>query len=415
MARVTKPLTNTEVKQAKPQDKQFKLFDGGGLQLRIKPNGSKSWLLEYTHPFNKKRQSLSFGTYPEVSLAQARSSRDQARVLLSKSIDPKTHRDQAMATEQAKHLNTLESVAGKWLDTIKSEVSPRYADKVIRTLEIHVFHQLGKYPVHSITATKAIDIFKPLVVAEKYEVIKRCCQLLNRIMNFAVNTGMVDHNKLSHISDAFKTPKGTNMATIRPEELPELMRAVNNANLNLVTRYCLEWQLHTIVRPSEAARATWDEIDFESGLWTIPGEKMKMKNPHTVPLSSYCLELLDKLKLVSGHREHLFPSRNNHKVHVNTETVNKAIRRIGFQGRLVAHGLRSLASTTLNEQGFDPDIIESALAHTDKNSVRRAYNRSEYLERRRPVMEWWSNQILGASNGNMSLAGGVKGLKIVNK
>ncbi|MBU2883006.1 tyrosine-type recombinase/integrase [Psychrosphaera sp. B3R10] len=414
MAKKVIPLTNTQVKQAKPKDKQYKLSDGDGLQLRVKPSGSKTWLLDYYHPYTKKRQSMSFGSYPEVSLSAARGMRANAKELLSQQIDPKAHRDETTETEKSKHLNTLENVANQWLDTIKDEVTPKYAEKVIRTLEIHVFNQLGKYPVHTLTATKVIDVFSPLVTTGKFVIIKRCCQLLNRVMNFAVNTGMVDHNRLSQIGDAFKSPKGSNMATLKPDELPELMKAIHSSDLNLITRYCLEWQLHTMVRPSEAAKATWEEIDFSNGLWVISGERMKMKKDHVVPLSSYCLKLLEQLKLVSGHRVYLFPSKIDSKTHVNTETTNKALRRIGFQGRLVAHGLRSLASTTLNEQGFDPDVIESALAHTDKNSVRRAYNHADYLERRRPVMEWWSNHIYEASYGNMSLAaGGAKGLKVV--
>lgn len=200
-------------------------------------------------------------------------------------------------------------------------------------------------------------------------------------MTFAVNTGVIEHNPLAGIKEAFEKPKKQNMPTIRPDEIPELMKAISYASIKITTRCLIEWQLHTMVRSSEAAKAKWQEIDFENKLWNIPAENMKMKKPHSVPLTEQTLSLLTMMKPISGHREYIFPADRTPKNHANTETVNVALKRMGFKNRLVAHGMRALASTTLNEQGFDPDVIESALAHVDKNEVRRAYNRAEYLER----------------------------------
>lgn len=208
-------------------------------------------------------------------------------------------------------------------------------------------------------------------------------------MIYAVNTGLIDANPASGVGMAFERPKKQNMPTLRPEELPKLMRSLVMSNLSVSTRCLIEWQLLTLVRPSEASGARWAEIDLDAKLWTIPAERMKAKREHIVPLSTQALEILEVMKPISAHREHVFPSRNAPKQPMNSQTANAALKRIGYGGRLVAHGLRSIASTAMNEAGFNPDVIEAALAHSDKNEVRRAYNRSIYLEQRITLMDWW--------------------------
>lgn len=196
---------------------------------------------------------------------------------------------------------------------------------------------------------------------------------------------------------AFEKPKKQNMPTLRPEELPKLMRSLVMSNLSVSTRCLIEWQLLTLVRPSEASGIRWVEIDFEAKLWTIPAERMKAKWEHIVPLSIQALEILDVMKPISAHREHVFPSRNDPKQPMNSQTANAALKRIGYGGKLVAHGLRSIASTAMNEAGLNSDVIEAALAHSDKNEVRRAYNRTTYLNQRKEIMSWWGNSIYSLS------------------
>jgi len=413
MARTTKPLTNTEVKQAKPKEKLYTLSDGGGLQLRVKPNGAKLWLLDYLRPYTKKRTSLSFGSYPTVSLAEARSKRNDARELLAKDIDPKEHRDEINRLNDIAHNNTLEHIAKKWLEVKKSSVSENHATDTWRSLQLHIFPDLGKVPIHKITAVKAIEVIEPIAAKGSLETVKRLCQRLNEIMIYAVNAGIIENNPLSGISKAFQLPAKQHLPTLKPEELPLLMTALSQASIKITTRCLIEWQLHTMVRPSEAAGTRWDEIDLEQGLWDIPKERMKQKKPHVVPLTSQCIGLLEVMKPISSRSEFVFPSDRNPKTHTNPQTANMALKRMGFDKQLVAHGLRSLASTALNEQGFDADVIEAALAHTGKNEVRNAYNRTNYLERRKPVMTWWSDYIDDAATGNMSMTG-KKGLKLVN-
>ena len=223
-------------------------------------------------------------------------------------------------------------------------------------------------------------------------------------MFYAVNAGVIDNNPLTKISEVFQAPTKQNMPTLSPEQLPALMKAITNASIKRTTRCLIEWQLHTMSRPGEAAGARWDEIDAEKALWTIPGERMKKGKEHIVPLSPQSLGLLEAMKPISGHREFVFPSDRSPRKPAHSSTANMALKRMGFAGILVSHGLRALASTTLNEQDFDPDVIEAALSHVDKNEVRRAYNRAQYLEKRRKLMNWWSEHIQAAATGNMSMA-----------
>ncbi len=412
MARITKPLTNTEVKHAKPKTKIYTLSDGGGLQLRVKPNGSKHWLFDYYRPFTKKRTCLSFGAYPDLSLAAARNKRNAAKALLVKDIDPKEYRDETERLNETAHSNTLQFIASQWLEIKKAKVSANHAKDAWRSLELHIFPNLGKLPIHKVSAVKAIETIKPIAAKGSLETVKRLCQRLNEIMIYAVNTGLLPANPLSGISKAFQPPVKQHLPTLKPEQLPTLMKMLSIASIKLTTRCLIEWQLHTMVRPSEAAGARWDEIDFDKSLWNIPAKRMKKKKPHCVPLSSQCLELLDVMQPISSGSEFIFPSDRNPKAPTNSQTANTALKRMGFDKQLVAHGLRALASTTLNEQGFDPDIIEAALAHVGNNEVRNAYNRAEYLQRRIPVMNWWSDHIESAATGNMSLTG-KQALKLV--
>ena len=407
----TNPLTNTEVKQAKPREKVYKLSDGKGLQLRIKTNGNKSWLLDYVKPHTSKRTSMGLGGYPEVSLAEARKLRDKARELIAKDINPKEQKDKDKREQQEKHANTFFHVASNWFEIKKTEIKQDTAKDLWRSLELHIFPALSNYPISKITAPIVIDELKPIAAKGTLETVKRLSQRLNEIMTYAVNTGLIHANPLTGIRAAFKKPDKKNMPTLTPDQLPELMKAISYASIKIVTRYLIEWQLHTMVRPSEAAGAKWSEIDLENNLWIIPAERMKKAREHTVPLTEQSLEILKMLQPISGHREYVFPADRDPKKHANESTANAAIKRMGYHKKLVAHGLRSLASTTLNEQGFDADVIEAALAHVDKNEVRRAYNRAEYLERRRKLMYWWSAHIEQAQTGKFNKSN--KGLKAI--
>jgi len=411
MARTTNPLTNTQVKQAKPTDKRQKLSDGDGLQLWINTNGSKSWMLDYRHPITKKRSSMSFGLYPAVSLADARKKKTEAKENIAIGIDPKELREDLKREKQLSASNTFEKIANDWFEIKKTKIAETTAKSLWRNFENHIFPKLGHRPIDKILAPEAIGVLKPLAAKGSLETTSKLVGYLNEVMRHAVNIGLLHHNSLAGIRSAFETPKVTHMPTLKPDELPELMKAINYASIKLVTRCLIEWQLHTMVRPREAAEAKWCEIDFDNALWNIPAERMKMKTPHSVPLTPQTLAILEIIKPVSGHREYIFPSDRHPKNPSNPETANKALQRMGFKGRLVAHGMRAIASTTLNEQGFDGDIIESALAHQEQNEVRRAYNRAQYLERRCVLMCWWSEHIDQATRGDINIPSSVRALR----
>jgi len=405
MAKVTTRLSDKEIKSAKPSEKEYNLFDGDGLRLRIKPNGSKNWIFNYYRPTSRKRANLSLGKYPDLSLANARRATLEANELLAQGIDPQEERKRQQQEYKSVHQHTFSNVAKEWFEIKKDDITPDYAVDIWRSLELHIFPSISKVPVSAITAPQIIDLLKPIEAKGSLETVKRLSQRLNEIMNFATNCGLVQANPLVGIKAAFKKPKKENMAALKPAELPELMTAIANASIKRTTRCLIEWQLHTMTRPSEASGASWKEIDWENEVWVIPAERMKKRRDHRIPLTDQMLALLEVMKPISGHREFIFPSDRDPKKPCNSQTANMALKRMGFAGRLVSHGLRSVASTTLNEQGFDKDLIEAALAHVDDNQVRSAYNRTDYLERRKPMMIWWSEYIEGAAKGKLSITG----------
>ncbi|EHO8507798.1 tyrosine-type recombinase/integrase [Salmonella enterica] len=388
MARTTRSLTNTEVLRAKALEKDLTLHDGDGLFLIVKTSGKKLWRFRYQRPATKQRTMMGLGAFPALSLADARGLRADYLALLANGIDPQIQAEVAEEQQQIALDSIFSTVAANWFKLKSKSVTPDYAKDIWRSLEKDVFPAIGEIPVQQIKARTLIEALEPIKARGALETVRRLVQRINEIMIYAVNTGLIDANPASGIGMAFEKPKKQNMPTLRPEELPKLMHSLVMSNLSVSTCCFIEWQLLTLVRPSEASGARWAEIDLDTKLWTIPAERMKAKREHIVLLSPQALEILDVMKPISAHREHVFPSRNDPKQAMNSQTANAALKRIGFGGKLVAHGLRSIASTAMNEAGFSPDIIEAALAHSDKNEVRRAYNRSTYLEQRKDLMSW---------------------------
>ncbi|MEH6532227.1 MAG: integrase domain-containing protein [Photobacterium frigidiphilum] len=404
MARTATPLNDKQLKNTKPKDSEYVLSDGQGLQVRVLKNGTKSWRLVYKNPETRKKSSLTLGTYPSLSIANARKVAREQRELVAQGIDPKANKLEKQNEYVAIHQNTLLNVSTEWFKIKKTEVTPDYADDIWRSLVLHIFPYLQYQPISKLTAPIVIDVLKPIEAKGSLETLKRISQRLNEIMTYAVNCGLVQANPLSGIKAAFKKPQKENMKALKPEELPELMSSIANASIKRTTRCLIEFQLHTMTRPNEAAGARWEEFDFETNIWTIPVSRMKKKREHRIPLTKEVISLLAIMTAISGQREFVFPADRDPKKSTNSQTANAALKRMGFAGRLVSHGLRSIASTTLNQQGHDPDIIEAALAHVGDNEIRRAYNRTDYLERRRALMDWWSMHIVQASKGSLSLS-----------
>jgi len=412
MAVKVAPLTDKKIKSVKNAEKDYVLSDGNGLQLRIRSNGTKAWNFNYKHPQTRKRINIGIGVYPGVSLINARKKAQIYRDLLAQDIDPKEERDIKLNQEKQVTEFTVKNIALEWYELKKDDVTEDYALDIWRSLERHIFPKLENFPISTITAPQVIELLRPIESKGSLETVKRLIQRMNEIMTYAVNGGVIYANPLSGIRANFKKPKKAHMLALKPEELPELMIAIANANIKRTTRCLIEWQLHTMTRPSESAGSTWKEIDIDNKIWTIPAERMKKRKEHIVPLTDQMLALIEVMRPISAHREFLFPSDRNPRTHANSQTANVALKRMNFGGRLVSHGLRSIASTTLNEQGFESDLIEAALAHVGDNQVRNAYNRTDYLERRRPMMNWWSGHIEEAAKGSNSITG-LKNLKLL--
>jgi integrase len=414
MPRITKPLTDTEIKAAKAVNKDITLQDGKGLFLLVNTIGSKLWRLRYQHPATGKRKLLGIGAYPALTLSKARIKRDEALGLLANNIDPKFQWEKENKQDKAKSLNTFGAVAKDWLDIKKSEVSHDHAIDIWRSIEKNIFPLIEHTPITNITARLLIESLEPVKARGALETVRRLCQRINEVMNYAANAGLIDANPASGISKAFQKPAKANLPTLPPEQLPAFLFNLSKASIGIQTRSVIEWQLHTMVRPSEASGACWDEINFITNEWHIPKERMKKKKAHIVPLTMQAINILNVIRGISGGREFIFPSSKDPREPMNSSTANMAIKRMGYHGQLVAHGLRSIASTVLNEQGFDADVIESALAHVDSNETRRAYNRTNYLERRRKLMEWWSNHIDQAATEKVTISSH-KHLKLIGE
>ncbi len=405
MARITRPLTNNEILKAKPREKDFTLHDGDGLFLLVKTSGKKLWRFRYQRPVSGSRTNLSLGSYPALTLAAARQIRDQHLSALAQGMDPQQQQEQASEQRQIELDSIFSTVAANWFQLKSKNVTEDYAKDIWRSLDKDVFPAIGSIPVQEIKARTIVEALEPIKARGALETVRRLVQRVNEIMIYAVNTGLIDANPASGVGMAFEKPKKQNMPTLRPEELPKLMRSLVMSNLSVATRCLIEWQLLTLVRPSEASGARWAEIDLDAKLWTIPAERMKAKREHIVPLSPQALDIIEVMKPVSAHREHVFPSRNDPKQPMNSQTANAALKRIGYGRKLVAHGLRSIASTAMNEAGHNADVIEAALAHSEKNEVRRAYNRSIYLIQRQSLMHWWGNFVYSSNTLNSNIKG----------
>ncbi|MBT1786195.1 tyrosine-type recombinase/integrase [Enterobacter bugandensis] len=396
MPKVATKLTDTEIKKAKPTEKEFTLWDGDGLFLRIKPSGKKIWHLGYTVPLTKKRAKMSLGFYPYLTLAQARALRDEYLSLLAQGIDPQSHNEQkAQALKDATE-HTFQTVAKKWLDEKNktSGISQDHAKDIWRSLERNIFPTLGDIPIKEIRPKMLKQHLDPIEQRGVLETLRRIISRLNEIFRYAATEELIEFNPADNLTQRFSKPKKQNMPALPPSELPRFIVALANASIRLETRLLIEWQLLTWVRPGEAVRARWTDIDEENRFWNIPAEFMKMKRPHKVPLSKEAMRILESMKPISGHREWVFPSIKAPLSHMHEQTANAAIIRMGFGGELVAHGMRSIARTAAEESSkFRTEVLEAALAHSKKDEIIAAYNRAEYLTERVELMQWWSNFI----------------------
>ena len=387
------PLTDTSIRNTKPTDKPVKKSDGGGLFLQFNPNGSRLWRLAYR--FSGKQKLLSMGIYPDVSLKQARDRRDEARRLLAEGIDPSVHRQTTKAMDVSRTEDSFEAVAREWFAKFSPTWAETHASKIIRRLEVDVFPWLGGRSVKEITSSELLTVLRRIEERGAVDTAHRAKQNCGQVFRYAVATGRAEGDPSVALRGALPPPKEGHFPSITdPKAIGELLRAIDAYSGSYVSRAALRLAPLVFVRPGELRRAEWCEIDLATATWTIPGERMKAREKHVVPLSVQAMKILMEIQPVSGHGRYVFPGARSNDRPMSENTVLAALRRMGYEvGMMTGHGFRSLASTTLNEMGWNSDLIEKQLAHRERNTIRAAYNYAEYLPERRKMMQHWSDYL----------------------
>lgn len=394
------PLTDIKVKTAKPMDKAYKLTDGGGMYLLVKPNGSKYWRLKYR--FVGKEKMLSIGVYPDVSLADARQKRDEARKVLAAGGDPGEVKKADKLAQKLSTENTFEAIAREWHRQKADRWSLRYRDEIIDTFEKDIFPYLGRRPIAEIKPMELLETLRRLEKRGALEKMRKVRQRCGEVFRYAIVTGRAEYNPAPDLATALATPKKTHFPFLTAEELPYFIKDLAGYTGSVITKTATQIIMLTGVRTQELRFARWQDIDFEKRLWEIPPEVMKMKRPHIVPLSEQVVELFQSLKPITGMYPLVFIGRNDRTKPISKESVNQVIELLGYKGRLTGHGFRHTMSTILHEQGFNSAWIETQLAHVDKNAIRGTYNHAHYLEGRREMMQWYGDYI-----DNLELGGSV--------
>ena len=386
-------LTDPIIKAAKPRDKPYKLSDGDGLVLLIQPNGSRWW--RYRYRFNSKEKLLSLGTYPDVTLKSARLLRVTFDDLLKQGIDPSRHRQEQRLAKSLAAENSFESIARFWWSHWKDTKTPRHADYVMRRLEADVFPMIGNKPIAEVTAPILLMVIKQIEARGALDIAKRALSTCGQIFRYAVGHGLAERNPATDVkpSDVLKSIKKTNYARLDQKELPELLRRIEAYDGQPLTKLALQLMALTFVRTGELIGARWDEIELDKRLWRIPAERMKMRSPHIVPLSSQAIAVLKKIKNLSGYSPLLFPSERGNGRSMSNNTILYALYRMGYHSRMTGHGFRGIASTVLHEQGYPHEHIELQLAHSPRDAVSASYNHALYLEQRAKMMQWWADYL----------------------
>lgn len=391
-------LTNTAIKKAKLEAKSYKLADGAGLFVLVQPNGAKYWRLKYRYA--GKEKLLALGVYPDISLKDARARRDEARKLLANGSDPGAVKQ--AQKRQAKILagNSFEAIAREY-HVLKSPMwSQHHATDWINTLEREVFPKFGHRPLTEIETPDVLDVLRALEARGTFEIRARVLQRVRAVFSFAIGSGRARLNPAAGIGREVlaPTPKVKHMAALEAKEMPDFLRALGEyqerARSSPIVFAATRLLMLTFVRTGEVRGAQWNEFDLDASLWVIPAERMKARQPHTVPLSRQAVEVIKALQPLTGHLPALFPNRNGNGAVISENTVLKVIENIGYKGRMTGHGFRTVASTYLNNLGsIRPDMIEAQLAHGDRDQVRAAYNRADYMEYRKAMMQFWADTL----------------------
>ena len=387
-------LTYIQINAAKPRDKAWSLSDSQGLYLIIQPNGSKLWRFRYR--FLDRQKTLHLGGWPQISLADARTRRDDAKKLVANGIDPALEKKRARIAAKHAAANTFEAVAQEWLVKCERDgLAPVTIEKISWLLD-KAYPMIGNIPIAQITPHEALAVLRKIEATGAYESARRMRSVLSRVFRYGVATVRCDKDVAADLRGAIAVPKVKHFAAItRPSEVGVLLRAIDGYSGHKVTVMAMRLSPHVLLRPGELRQAEWTDIDFDEAIWFIPAERMKMRRPHRVPLSRQVIEMLRELHEHTHWWKYLFPCLGKPRKAMSENAVNQGLRKLGYTtDQMTAHGFRAMAATLLNEMGeWNPDAIERQLAHVDTNQVRRAYARGEYWDERVEMMQRWSDYL----------------------
>src|SRR5579863_4676866 len=382
-------LSDTKVRGAKPRERPYKLFDERGLYLLVTPTGGRLWRLKYR--VHGREKLISLGAYPDVPLKRAREKRAEARRLIADDIDPSAERQ----AKRAALLETFEGVAKEWLELQSKSLAHETISILGTRLKSALYPYLGSRPVAAITAQELLAALRRIEARGRHETAHRVRALAGRVLRYAVATGRAQHDVAADLRDALAPVKSRNFASVTdPARVGELLRAIDGYSGQPITAFALKLAPLVFVRPGELRGAEWSEFDLEGAEWRIPAARMKMGEQHIVPLSRQAVAIVRELHALTGRGRYVFPSLLSVERPMSDNTINAALRRLGYTSdEQTGHGFRSMASTLLNEQGFPPDVIELQLAHSERNKVRAAYNRAQRLAERKKMMQAWSDYL----------------------
>ncbi|MEW9194580.1 tyrosine-type recombinase/integrase [Klebsiella pneumoniae] len=391
-------LNARQVDTAKPREKAYQLADGAGLYPEVVPSGSRYWRMKYR--FNGKEKRMAFGVYPAVSLAQARALRDEAKKKLAEGIDPSFAKKEEKLVRDVRLHNTFQAVALEWHGTKVSRWSEGYASDIIEAFNKDIFPYIGQQPVNEIKPLVLLNVLRRMESRGATEKAKKVRQRCSEVFRYAIVTGRAEYNPAADLTSAMSGHESKHYPFLTVEELPDFFKALSGYTGSPLIVLAARLLILTGVRTGELRGAFWSEFDLEKAVWEIPAERMKMKRPHLVPLSTQALEIVQQLKVMSGQYPLVFPGRNDPRKTMSEASINQVFKRIGYTGKVTGHGFRHTMSTILHEEGFNTAWIETQLAHVDKNAIRGTYNHALYLEGRKEMMQWHGDYVDSCESNN---------------
>lgn len=381
-----------QIRRAKPEAKAYTLGDGLGLSLLIEPNGSKSWRFRYR--FAGKPKMISLGVYPTITLADARSRRDDARKLVAEGKNPSEVRKEQKIALQTESESAFEKIATEWHQMKSAKWSEGYASDIMEAFQNDIFPYVGTRPVGEIKPLELLNVLRKIEKRGALEKMRKVRQRCSEVFRYAIATGRAEFNPAADLSSALEVHQSNHFPFLKADEIPDFLSALDSYTGSRLVQIATKLLMITGVRTIELRAALWLEFDLDNAIWEIPAERMKMRRAHLVPLSTQALNLLNELKRMTGNYRYVFPGRNDPNKPMSEASINQVIKRIGYSGRTTGHGFRHTLSTILHEQGYESSWIEMQLAHVDKNSIRGTYNHAQYLDKRRDMMQSYSNMIL---------------------